>query len=130
MRGQDFAGVCAIAILIATVVPALAETATEVQSWCRPMGSAQVLPDGRIRAGTKFEDGFCWGAFASMQELGNIVHDNEPLLLFCAPVGSTRVQWVQIFLKYTDQHPEQGQMAFGGVARRALADAFPCRPVR
>lgn len=80
-----------------------------------------------VGLGTTFDDGFCWGAFAAIQDLSWIVSDaGKPLLFFCPPPKSTRIEYVKIFLRYADQHPEQLHMDFGGVARRALAAAFPC----
>ena len=98
-----------LTVFIITTSSSQAETALEVQSWCTTTANAPLLADGKVGLGTTFDDGFCWGAFAAIQDL-------------------SRIEYVKIFLRYVDQHPEQLHMDFAGVARRALAAAFPCTP--
>jgi Rap1a immunity proteins len=117
-----------LTVFIITTSSSQAETALEVQSWCTTTAHAPLLADGKVGLGTTFDDGFCWGAFAAIQDLSRIEMLGNPLLVFCPPSNSTRIEYVKIFLRYVDQHPEQLHMDFAGVARRALAAAFPCTP--
>ena len=105
------------------------ETALEVQSWCRPYATVEVRADGMVYAPVDANTQFCWGAFAAIQELSVIVDERgKPLLRICPRASVTRVQFIQIFLHYANQHPEQADMDFAGVARRAIAEAFSCPP--
>jgi hypothetical protein len=123
----SYIAMIATAVLALVAEPACAETATEVQSWCKPVANASVDPDGMVDVGNTFDRVFCWGAFAAIQGLSRLVPDDgTPLLLFCAPPTSNRLQYIQIFERYAEQHPEKGHLDFTVVARNALAQAFPC----
>jgi hypothetical protein len=112
------------------------ETSLQVQSWCKFVDNLEISPADEIAIPNTFSAQFCWGAFGAIQQLIYIVDWNnesktgsgKPMLGVCAPQGSDRVQYIKIFMRYADRHPEQGHIEFAGVARRALADAFPCRP--
>ena len=124
-------------IMLATVVVALtlcaaslnanAETALEVQSWCKPVVNAKLGANDTISYKPTHDTGFCWGAFAAIQELSKYRWDDRTLLLrFCPPPTSSRLQYIKVVSKYVDDHPEDGHQEFAGVARLALASAFPC----
>ncbi len=107
--------------------PALGETALEMQSWCRQIVSGPILANDTVYVGTTFNDGVCWGSFAAIQQLSRIVDQNGIMLLrFCPPPDSTRVQFIKIFMRYADQHPEEAHHDFAKLALRALVEAFPC----
>jgi hypothetical protein len=104
------------------------ETALEMQSWCKPFATAQLKQGGYFAMPPGNESQVCWGAFAAIQQLSSIVYnDGKAMLGICARASSTRIQFIQIFLQYANQHPEQADMDFAGVARRALSEKFPCQ---
>jgi Rap1a immunity proteins len=115
------------ALLAGALAPARAETALEVQSWCRAVANTEPRADGTVNVGPGFEDGFCWGAFATFQTLSaSITPSRQFLLYFCPPAGATRLQYVQIFMRYAAQHPELAHRDFVLVAYEGLLSAFPC----
>lgn len=114
-------------IIIMLSIPAKAETALQVRSWCHEVADARFTHDGKLYMPQTFDSGFCWGAFAALQNLGDaIVADEKKLLGFCAP--SDRVQLIKVFMRYVDQHPEIGNRTFAEIAARAFIEAFPCQP--
>src|SRR5690242_8757887 len=121
-------------IAIATLAPVRAladdtglETALQVESWCEPFANVLVEPDGRFQMPQSVVSGFCWGAFASIQELGNVTVDSKHRLLgFCPPEDSTRIQLIRIFLKYVQGNPSDLNKRFAFVVWDSLRDAFPC----
>ena len=71
--------------------------------------------------------GFCWGAFALLQELGAVSTDGKNRLLgFCPPEDSTRIQFIRVFLKYAQDNPSELNKRFAYVAWDSLRAAFPC----
>lgn len=105
-----------------------AETALEMQSWCGPIVNAQVPAPGTIHFVPTFETGLCWGSFAAIQQISKIYNDNDGTTIeICAPEDSTRYQFVRVFYKYVNDHPELANLPFAVVAQRALAQGFPCR---
>jgi Rap1a immunity proteins len=124
---QVRAGFKLLAMVCLLSQPSLAETALEVQSWCKRTVEAPVLADRRVKVGNTFNDGFCWGAFAAIQDLTRIATpENERLLNICSPSNSTRLVMIKVFMRYADQHPRELVDDFTFVARRALVEAFPC----
>jgi hypothetical protein len=107
--------------------PASAEKALEVQSWCREIAHAPLMREHKVYLNRTFEDGFCWGAFAAIQTASGFISADQPVLRICAPTEATRVQYIKIFSRYVDQHPEIAHNDFAAIAQRALSDAFPCR---
>lgn len=121
-----------IAILfLLTASPAVAETALEVQSWCRAVANAEIREDGFIHFFSNQETGFCWGAFAGIQDFVIWTDkDGARILGLCVPAKATRLQLIKIFVKYVDDSPNIAHEPFTGVAVRAFAAAFPCANVR
>jgi hypothetical protein len=118
----------ALSFLLCSVsVDVKAETAFEVQSWCKEIVNAKFRPDHMISYRQNHDTGFCWGAFGMMQELSVFVRDDGTRMLgFCPPKDSTRVQLIKIFSKFVDDHLAMVGQDFGVVAEQALAAAFPC----
>jgi Rap1a immunity proteins len=114
-------------IMACAVHQASAETTIQVHAWCKKVAEASIRDDGMVQVGTDFNAGFCWGAFGMLQGLSALVtKDGGRILLFCPPSSSTRLQFIQIFERYAEQHPEKGNLDFSVVARVALSEAFPC----
>jgi hypothetical protein len=72
------------------------------------------------------DTGFCWGAFGAIQELSKYAWDDGTRLRVCAPADSSRLQYIKVFSKSVDDHPEDVHYEFARVARQALASAFSC----
>ena len=73
------------------------------------------------------ETGFCWGSFGAIQELSLAAQeDGTRLLGICLPADSDRLQLINIFSAYVDDHPEIAHQGFAHVAGQALIDAFSC----
>jgi hypothetical protein len=118
-----------IAAALAIVsLPAKAETASEVHTSCKAVVRAKVLKDDLLDIPGNFESGFCWGAFASFQQISTFYREGEKtsLLGSCAPGESDRLQYIKIFSRYLDNHPQLGSEEFIAVAVEALREAFPC----
>ena len=106
-----------------------AQSALQLRALCRDVADATPDAEGMVRFHINYETGLCWGAFASLQYLAaTILSPNErvPILGFCAPAASTRLQFVRIFVRYVDEHPQQAQLNFTDAALLALTAAFPC----
>jgi Rap1a immunity proteins len=117
-----------ICLLTVPTSAAVAETMLEVASKCRAFATVEILADGSIRLPSDADTQFCWGAFAGIQTAIFLVDDNRfPVSHVCAPQKAGRTQLIKIFLKYANQHPELGHLAFGGTAINSLIEAFPCR---
>lgn len=78
------------------------------------------MPDGGARE--------CWGFFGAFQQLSVLLtEDKKRILTICPPTGSTRIQYIKVFLRFSSQHPEFAHLSFAEVALSALEDAFPCK---
>jgi hypothetical protein len=104
-----------------------AETALEVQSWCRDIITAKPGANHTFSFRPTHETGFCWGSFGAIQELSLAAQeDGTRLLGICLPADSDRLQLINIFSAYVDDHPEIAHQGFAHVAGQALIDAFSC----
>jgi Rap1a immunity proteins len=105
-----------------------AETALEVESWCRGLANVTISEKHEFVFPDKaFSTGFCWGTFGTMQDFGRMLSDTgDPASVFCIPHGTTRIQLIKIFEKYSREHPELSHISFGMVAAKSLLGAFPC----
>jgi hypothetical protein len=113
-------------LLSAIFAHAKAETALEVQSWCREIAYAKLSADHVLYTPT-YDSGLCWGAFAATQAFSGFLEaDGTPILRFCAPETSTRVQYIKVFEKFVESHPATAHLPFAGIATQALTEAFPC----
>lgn len=124
------AGVLGVLVMIALLLsaPARAETSLEIQSACRQIAKLTARAGAKVTIARTFENGVCWGAFAAFQGMGASLWPDtqKPILGFCAPPQSTRLQFVQIFMTYLKRHREDGELPFVDVAIQAFAEAFPC----
>jgi hypothetical protein len=91
---------------LSIILNAKAETALEVQSWCKDIVNVQLTQDDRVAFQQRYASGFCWGAFGTLQDVSRIPTEIDGhLYLFCPPRNSTRVQFVKVFSRYVDTHP-------------------------
>jgi Rap1a immunity proteins len=69
----------------------------------------------------------CWYYMSAVQNMSAVVdQDGRPLLGICAPEGTTLIQYVRIFARYAQRHPEKDSDNAAPLVLRALLDAFPC----
>jgi hypothetical protein len=121
------------AIMVGGSSPAKAEhgiySALYVYRGCKSAANLYVSPEGTV---TLAEPGaaFCWGAFTVLRGVTNILSDDHKIMALhvCAPTEATVSQYIRIFLKYVDDHPELAHQDFDFVALNALIGAFPCTP--
>jgi len=104
-----------------------AETAQEVRSWCKPFLNAKIEPNGTFYAPKSHDSGFCWGAFAVIQEIFSMTGPAGGSPRVCLPSPSNRLQLIAVFAAYVDRHPELSRLGFADVAPRSLEKAFPCK---
>lgn len=76
---------------------------------------------------SSFPAGICWGAFSALQELSGLADGDHRVLYFCPPENSTRMQFIKVFSKYVDDHPETSHEDWTMMGLRALQAAFPCK---
>jgi hypothetical protein len=116
-----------VALSVLSAIPVRAETALQMQSWCKDITNVRITQNDHLLMPQTFDNGFCWGAFSVFEGLGRAVLPNKSRLLgFCAPETSTRLQFIKVFLSYANQHPELVHRDFEQVAAWALINAFPC----
>jgi Rap1a immunity proteins len=110
--------------------PARAEvrSALDVYQACKSAVDAHKLPNGDVILATP-NTAFCWGAFTVLRGVTGILTDDgaSMALHVCAPNESTVTQYISIFLKYVDDHPELAHNDFDFVALDTLVKVFPCR---
>lgn len=69
----------------------------------------------------------CWYYMSAVQNMSAVVdQDGRPLLDICAPAGTTLIQYVRIFARYAQRHPEKDTDNAAPLVLHALLDAFPC----
>jgi Rap1a immunity proteins len=123
--GRDFA-LCLLAR--PAVADITASSALEMESSCKFIDTAPLRLDGTIGIPDTSRAGYCWGAFAAIQQL-SLAADHESgakTLEICRPANSTEAQYIKIFLRYVERHPEEAHLLFAQVALYALQEAFPC----
>jgi hypothetical protein len=109
-RGKPMRCLIGLMICLLTVpISASAESVLEVESKCRAIATVEIRANGVVHLPLDADTQFCWGAFASIQQVISILDENgQWLFRVCAPQETTRVQLIKIFLKYSNQHPELG----------------------
>jgi hypothetical protein len=95
---------------------------------CKSAESLHISPDGTVMLSDPGA-AFCWGAFTALRGVTKILSDDNRTMALhvCAPTESTVSQYIRIFLKYVDDHPELAHQDFDFVALNALMLAFPCK---
>jgi hypothetical protein len=112
-------------------LPAHGETALQVQSWCKEITTYRVGADSKFMMQETFDNGFCWGAFATYQSVTDFANsDGSPLLALCIPAGVSRIQLIKMFVHYVDIHPALGHRDFAEVMDMAIRQSFVCQSTR
>ena len=151
MRTWDLKGCGALLALAALVTGGFspsaraqvqADTAAQMAAYCGPYRHAlRLAPRGAGGAvveapGANAKSDFCWGAFATMQDLATLRQAGAIELYLkgqanrriCLPITVERLQMVQSFLQYMDHHRDMGGTDFGMVLLYAMSEAYPCAP--
>jgi hypothetical protein len=134
-------GVCA-GMMFAPGAQAQNETAGQMATYCAPYRHALRLAP-RAGGGTIVEapggnakSDFCWGAFATMQEVATLRQvgaiefyvKGQPNRKICLPMPVERLQMVKAFLQYMGDHQSLGNADFGVALLYSMLQAFPCAP--
>jgi hypothetical protein len=113
--------------VVAFPISAWGETAGELYSACKPIAEAKMSDKG-ILLRKDFETGLCWGAFASLQQVGRWYDSAGPVMGVCVPAESTRSELIAVFVNYVQNHPEHRHDDFVDVAISAFHGVYPCKP--
>jgi hypothetical protein len=102
-------------------------TAEEVASWCQPYRTA-VVRDAQVSVSATADSPVCFGAFLATQQFINVnlSSGTPPIFGVCAPPESTATELIKVYLRYLDEHPEQGHQRFSIVVLASLRNAYPC----
>lgn len=105
-----------------------AETTEVLLSDCRPVTQAKVTASGEVVMNADFESGFCWGAFATIDQMLMTINSKtkNPIFNVCLPKNHTRYQMIAIFVRYAEKHPDRYNEDSPWVAFDAAKEAFPC----
>jgi len=87
-----------------------------------------VTNSGAVEMNADFESGFCWGAFATIDQMLMAIDaaTRRPIFGVCLPKEHTRYQMIAIFVRYAEKHPERYNDDSPWVAFDAAREAFPC----
>ena len=119
-----------VLILTFYVLPASAQSTSEMLSACRPIAQAPVSGEG-VAFQQTFESGLCWGAFATVQKIIRYADENGRLFFrVCAPASSRRTQLIAVFVRYAADNPQRLHEDYFPIALDSLQKAFPCSPYR
>jgi len=130
MTKTTFTALLIVAVgLVPPSASAQQNTTEEMASACRPVVSAKVANE-TVAMPLTFEAGQCWGAFLSLQGVLTADVRIDQFFGICAPAQSTRTQFVAVFVRYADNHPEQLHTPFMETALASLKQAFPCRTAK
>jgi hypothetical protein len=128
-RGRVFTAIVIACCLVPAPRAVAADTAAEVAGLCDGFRGARHDPDGHVRGFEQTSDaGHCWGTFSAIQDVGAITLDspNRTALWLCLPPEGTTLEFVKVFIRYMDEHPNRGHERFGLVVLDSLREAFPC----
>jgi Rap1a immunity proteins len=71
----------------------------------------------------------CWYYLSAVQNMSVLVDQRgQRLLGICAPINTTLLSYVRIFVDYARRHPNAEQENAAALAVTALNKAFPCGP--
>lgn len=109
---------------------AAAQTPAELLQSCKAVVDAAAATQNSTQNPTVDipADGLtCWYYMAAVQNLSVVVDEHgRHLLGVCAPQDATLLQYVRIFTRYAQDHPQETTDNPAALALRALLEAFPC----
>jgi hypothetical protein len=116
---------CCLALFVPQV--ALASSAQELLSGCRPIAKADVSGEG-VRFQQTYQSGVCWGTFGAIQKvISHIDETRRPIYGVCAPSAGTLSQLVAVFVSYAERNPQRLHEDGFDIALESLQVAFPCK---
>jgi hypothetical protein len=95
-------------------------------------GNSDEVQKALANKSVAFDGGFCAGFIdavidsMNMWEADDISEKRPHAIRFCLPQEGTNGQYLQVFLKYLDQHPEELHKAAAFLLVESLRAAFPC----
>jgi len=98
-------------------------TGADIQNKCKELTANKAF---------SFDGGFCAGfmdgiiADETMWHLSDDVQKQTHILSFCLPETGTNGQYLQVLVKYLDEHPEELHKPAAFLLREAFNKAFPC----
>lgn len=120
------AAILTVAALSVMNGSAAAETPTELLQSCQNVLRAAGATD-KATIEIPVAGLTCWYYMSAVQNMSAVVdQDGRPLLGICAPAGTTLMQYVRIFARYAQRHPEKDMDNAAPLVLHALIDAFPC----
>ena len=125
--GNDMRIVMCLFLISSGIV--LGESSEGMASSCKRV--TEGIRDGeRVTLRNNFETGNCWGAFGVIEATTTLSLKGETKRLFriCSPKGSTRTQYIAIFMAFLKRNPRKLNEDFWIVALDALREAFPGEP--
>jgi len=111
-----------ISLIICGSAGAQATTGQQIQDKCKAL----------VNQNSSFSGGFCAGFIDGvinsqwMWEASDKFHKQSHFLSLCLPQEGTNGQYLQVFLKYLDDHPEELHKPAALLLVESLAKAFPC----
>lgn len=124
---KSIAVVAALASLCCFPQHALATSAQELLSACRPISSAPVTSDS-VAIHQTFQTGFCWGTFQAIQRIStNIDESRRRIYSMCTPEDGRLSQLIAIFVSFAEKNPQRLHEDGFDIALESLRRAFPCR---
>jgi len=106
-------------------VQAQTTTGNDLQGKCKDLMDTK-------STGNIFGSGFCAGFLTAAIEdeaawqASDAVKKQTHFLSFCIPDNGTNGQYLQVFVKYLDEHPEELNKSAIVLLREAFNKAFPC----
>ena len=98
-------------------------TGLQIQSRCKQISTGDV---------SSFDSAFCAGFITGVMESQTLWEARDKLekrnhrFRFCLPENSTNGQYLRVFLKYLDNHPEELQKPAAFLLVESLVEGFPC----
>ena len=115
-----------LAVGLSASAAAAPESAMDMRSACQRMVDIiEGRPDRSLDGITVLDAGYCKGAFDVLLQTESMLKER----LACGPSGSRRrvEQYVRVFVRYCDRHPERLHEPWLPIALSALVEAFPCK---
>jgi len=117
-----------LVLFACSIKPLHADKTQDLLSRCRPLTHARTSGNS-VEMKEDFESGYCWGAFATIDQMlmAYTPATKQPLFNVCLPNDHTRYQMISIFVLYAEKHPERYNEDVPWVAFDAAREAFPCK---
>jgi Rap1a immunity proteins len=114
-----------VSLTICGTARAQATTGQQIQNQCKALVGTRNPSDA-------FDGGFCPGFIDGVINSQSMWEANDKLLRrnhpqsFCLPQEGTNGEYLQVFVKYLDDHPEELHKPAALLLVQSLIKAFPC----